>query len=248
MKKMNRNEKLLFLTVTHGDEGFSIDLLKQTEAKYSKKEYGYQWLISNPKAYKQNVRFIDQDLNRSAPGNLKSNDYEVKRAAEIVKLSSKYSSVIDIHGAVSNCGVVTIIPFPTLSNILLAGLVPVKRNVIWYAKSSLEKGPLVQFIKCPGIEIECGPKESPKIKKELKRVIEYVLINLNKRTLEVAESLQEKEFYVVYGKLDGKRKGLSDFVEAKVNNEKFYPFMSNQYDGIVCYKMKKIKIEDLFLF
>lgn len=53
----------------------------------------------------------------------------------------------------------------------------------------------------------------------------------------------------VYGKVKGNSKDYTynNFIKTKVENEEFYPFLTNQYSGIACYKMKKILFEDLFL-
>ena len=61
--------------------------------------------------------------------------------------------------------------------------------------------------------------------------------------------LKNKEFYLVYGIYKSKNKITKDFKKIEVEKEKFYSFMSaNQYPGkITCYKMRKIKFEDLFL-
>ena len=80
------------------------------------------------------------DLNRIAPGNIKSKDYEERRVAEIVEMSKNYNFVIDLHGSISNCGVVSIIPYPRLDNLFLARLLKIKRNIMWYSKKSLKNG------------------------------------------------------------------------------------------------------------
>ena len=176
--------------------------------------------------------------------------YEIMHSLQQVlhKLSKKYKFVIDVHGTVADEGIVTIIPYPTLSNLVLASMLPVEKNVIWYARSSLEKGPLVQFTNCPGIEIECGPKSSEQTKKDLEEVLSRFLETRANCNLDgLIDNLRGKEFYNVYERLDRDRSPYRDFVLAKVGDEEFYPFMSNQYPGIACYKMKKISFEDQFL-
>ena len=59
--------------------------------------------------------------------------------------------------------------------------------------------------------------------------------------------LGRKELFIIYDKLIESDKDLCDFKRVKKENEIFYPFMSNVYPEIGCYKMKKIKLEDLFL-
>ena len=240
--------KILFITATHGDEGFSEDVFRNLACRYPKNKYGYDLTVGNPKALKKGVRYIEVDLNRSAPGNLTSSIYEERRAAQIMELSKKYKFVIDIHGTVADSGIVIIIPYPTLSNLLLASMLPIKRNVIWYAKSSLKKGPLVQFMYCPGIEIGCGPKSSEQLKKDLRTVLSTFLeIRARGNLNQFIDNFKGKTFYNVYDKLDEDGSNYADFTLTKKGDEEFYPFLANQYPKIACYKMKKINFEDTFL-
>lgn len=244
---MKNKGKILFIAATHGDEGFSVDVFKNFAQRYPRKEYGYDLIVGNPKALKRGIRYIEADLNRSAPGSLTSRVYEEKRAAQIMELSKRYKFVIDVHGTVADSGIVTIIPYPTLPNLLLAAMLPIERNVIWYARSSLEKGPLVQFIDCPGIEIECGPKSSERLKTELETVLSTFLETRAGGNLDqIIDNLKDKAFYNVYGRRDGGG-DYADFVLAKDGDEEFYPFLVDQYPGVACYKMKKVNFEELFL-
>lgn len=246
MKTTNR--KILFIIGTHGNEGFSRDVFRNLTRQYPKNKYGYDQTVGNPRALKGNVRFTEADLNRSAPGDPTSEIYEERRAAKIMKLSKKYRFVIDIHGTVSDSGIVTIIPYPTLQNLVLAAMLPVKRNIIWYTKSSFEKGPLVQFTNCPGIEIECGPKSSKQTKKALEDVLSQFLETLKIGNFDnLIDNLKDKEFYKVYEKLEKNGEKYIDFQLTSKGSEKFYPFMSAQYSGTACYKMTKISFENLFL-
>lgn len=241
-------KKILFISATHGDEGFSIKVLDELERKYPKDKYSFERIIGNPKALSKNIRFIQGDLNRSAPGNIKSEIYEEKRAAEIMKKIKQYKFVIDLHGANSKCGVVIIISYPSLENIILSGLFPIKRVVIWYTSDCLENGPITQFCQSPGLEIECGPKTDLNVQKELKKVLKEFIGKYKKLTIEeVMKNLAQKEFYVISEKLKGDGKNMQDFKQTKRGREVFYPFMSSQYPKIACYKMKKIKFEELFL-
>jgi len=245
---MDTVKETLFIGATHGDEGFSLDVLKNLELRYSKNIYQYDWIIGNPAALKENVRYIQADLNRSAPGNFVSSTYEERRALEIVELSKQYTFAVDLHGSVSECGVITIIPYPTLRNILLAAAFPIENNVIWYAKSSLKKGPLVQFAQCAGIEIECGPKSSSTIKTELENVLSSFLENgVHMSIDQLINSFEQKSFFNVFGELEENGQVYTDFMPVTTPGEKFYPFLSHQYPGIACYKMSKVRFEDLFL-
>lgn len=241
-------KKILFISATHGDEGFSIKVLNEIERKYPRDKYGYERIIGNPKALDKNVRYVDSNLNRSAPGNKNSLLYEERRASEILTTANKFDYVIDIHGANSNCGLSIIICNPILSNFVLAGTLGIKRVVVWTTKEDFKKGPITQFCKPAGLEIECGPKNNLRIQNKLKNILIKFIKTYQKFTVfDIAKNLEKKELYVIYDKQIGKESDLQDFKKYKKGNEVFYPFMSNVYPKITCYKMKKIKLEKLFL-
>ncbi len=243
-------KKILFIVATHGDEGFSVNLMRQISQQYPRNIFSYDWVIGNPKAYARNVRFLDSDLNRSAPGYSESPSYEVRRAKEIMELCRAYEYVIDVHGSTSNVGITTITTNPTVQNLFFASWLPIDKKVIWYSKKSLQSGPLTQFMKCPAIELECGPKDSPEMWAELSKTIANILENTqNKKRKKTALCLSpEGEFFVVYGKLLRAVNGLTDFKRATVGKEVFYPFLSYQYSDISCYKTRKISIKNYFLY
>jgi len=242
--------RLLLITATHGDEGFSIDVIKSLEVELPKQIFGYDWIIGNPEALKLYTRCINFDLNRIAPGNATDTDYEIRRAAELVSESQRFDSVIDIHGTVSDVGICTIVPYPKLENLFLSLCLPIKRNVIWYAKASSEKGPITQYSQQPALEIECGPKDSPKVAQDLKNILSTAIQRIEGlQPLNIIQSIREKEFYIVYGDCRERVERMKDFQEIEIGGEAFYPFLVNQYRGeVVCYKMKKVKFEDLFLY
>lgn len=246
----SNKRKFLVIAALHGDEDLGVKVMEKVEKKFPPRKYSYDWIIGNPKAYDKKERFAEADLNRVAPGSFKSKIYEERRASEIVKISSKYEFVLDIHSTVSNSGIVTIIPYPTLENIYLASALNIKRNVIWYSSSSLKKGPLVQFVSCPGIEIECGPKNSPKLKIQLFKILKKFIEESNSLSVQkVLNIIKSKEFYVVYGKETGEHNpAIEDFHPVKNGRETYYPFLANQYPNIICYKMEKVDIKNYFLY
>lgn len=233
--------KILFIAGTHGNEEFAIDVMRRVEDTYAKDTYGYDWIIGNPRAVEKGVRFIEKDLNRSAPGDLKSSVYEERRAAEIVHMSARYDFVIDIHGTSTDCGMVKIIPYPSRRNVALAQTIPLPRNVIWYSDSSQVAGPLVQFTHCPGVEIECGPKADDRTARELQQLVESILKANANETFTTAAPI-EQSFYTVYGYVKGDLdESLHDFELANRGGESFFPFLSrNQYIDKTCYKMRKV--------
>ena len=150
--------KILFIAAAHGNERDSVKVMRQLEKELPKEKYGYNWIIGNEKAFAVNTRFTEQDLNRSAPGDINSPVYEACRAAELIEYSKKFDVVIDLHGTKTDSGIVTIIPYPTEENIRLAKSAGLSRNVVWYSEKSKIAGPLAQHMPVPAIEFECEPK------------------------------------------------------------------------------------------
>ena len=144
--------RILILTATHGNEGFSIPVVKKLSKKFK-----FDWLISNPKALKLNQRFKNFDLNRAGPGKTNSKLYEKRRAFELIKLANQYDYVIDIHGTISNTGLFLILSDPNWKNIEFAKKLNLKNIVLW--PSLKPTGPLTQFIS-NSLEINLGKSDS----------------------------------------------------------------------------------------
>ncbi|HSX16213.1 MAG TPA: succinylglutamate desuccinylase/aspartoacylase family protein [Candidatus Saccharimonadales bacterium] len=237
---------ILFIAATHGNEEFSIPVLERLGEQYPKAEYGYDWVVGNPRALEAGVRYTEKDLNRSAPGDKDSPYYEERRAAELVELSHDYDVVIDLHGSVADCGVVTLIPLPTRANIQLARSIPLERNVIWYSEKSQTAGPTVQHAACAALEIECGLKAEPATAEKLYKVLAQIVTANAAGTFFDEPTTMGQEFYEVYGVIEGEQDpGISDSAEATVDGETFMPFMANQYAGTLCYKMKRINQDEI---
>ncbi|MDP2683585.1 MAG: succinylglutamate desuccinylase/aspartoacylase family protein [bacterium] len=234
-------KKILFLAATHGDEGFSIPILR----KLSNEGYEgkFDWIIGNPRALKKEKRFIDADLNRVAPGDKNNSKYEFRRAYELQQKFDQYEYVIDLHGTEAKTGIFTIVTNPKIENLILASLFPVQNIVIWEPSDWTQPGSLTRYTKC-GLEIECGPKNSPVIKTQLYNILKGIQKNgFNLDT----QKIQQQTFYRVYGSLLKKELKsidikLNEFEEVNVNNERFYPLLVNRYTDIVCYKMEEINI------
>lgn len=218
--------KLLITTVTHGDEGFSIPVIEKLS-----KQFDFEWRKNNLKAYRLNRRFYEKDLNRSGPGNPKSKIYEERLAYKLIRSYSKYSTVLDIHGSTANCGVFALLSEPSTQNIELAKRLDVKNVVLWPSTRDTET-PLTQFIpNC--LEIECGPKDTPQISRELERVLRKFL---SRKT-----PTKKQNFYIVTGLLKGAiEKPMKDFTQIKYEGQSFVPLLVDQYPGIKCYTMQKI--------
>ena len=86
--------KLLVLGGMHGDETLGIELVKLLKLKPIR---GIDATLLNMQAIEADTRFITRDLNRSFPGDKASDDYETKRAAEVLAMCDGYDAVLDFH-------------------------------------------------------------------------------------------------------------------------------------------------------
>lgn len=239
-------KKVLFILATHGNESFSLPAFERLEKKYARDLYSYDWIIGNEKAIKKNVRYIDTDLNRSAPGDVTSQSYEERRAAEIIAKSKNYESIIDIHGTGSNSGIFILISNPTLENILLAASLPIKNVVVWASKKSNIKGPINQYTYCPALEIECGPKMDKEIVQQLEKIIKDFFDKKIIDLYSLIQNAKKQKYFFVYGlERNVDTTIMNEFEETTINGETFYPLLINAYEDGSVRKMKKLDLFDL---
>jgi hypothetical protein len=220
-----REKELLFLSATHGDEGFTVPILEKLS-----KEFVFDWEIANRKAYAKNVRFIESDLNRSGPGNLDSNIYEERRAAELITKGKEYKTVIDLHGTIGATGIFVIVTNPNWENIELAKKLNIENIVLW--PGLIPTGPLTQFIS-NSLEIECGPKSSQETAIKLEKILREFLSGENK--------MVKQNFFIVNGVFTQEtQEPMKEFTKFTYKNDSFYPLMIGQYSKIKCYMMQKL--------
>lgn len=239
--KNSQQKQLLFIAATHGNEKIGVEVMKKAQKKF----VDVDWIVGNPNAFSKKIRYIDTDLNRSAPGGRSSNKYEMRRAAELIIESEKYREVIDIHGTNANTGIFTIINKFSRDNLNLAISLPIKRIVIWERSDRFTTGPITNYVKT-GLEIEAGPQDSPQIKRQLQEIIEKIIKNSEKN--ENGSLVEEKEFYYVTGKLMATGKApvsWREFKRVSYQGQTFFPLLINRYDGRWCYQMKKVSWSEI---
>ena len=98
--------KILVIGGMHGNEPLGPSVVALFQQKPLK---NIDVVLANQPAIRQNRRFVQQDLNRSFPGNAGSKAYEPRRAAELLQLSKKYDLVLDFHNThcpENDCGFV----------------------------------------------------------------------------------------------------------------------------------------------
>jgi len=227
-QKAGIRKDVLFLAGTHGDESVGLELMRALGDGEK-----HDWLIANEKAVAINKRFVDCDLNRSAPGALQSDQYEERRAAEILLKARNYNYVIDVHNHSLETRTFIILTKPSFEDLLLAAQFDINDIVVWLPSEKRPTGPLTEFIE-PAVEIEANRNDGARLAAVLQKFLQEYNQPITRN------NLIGKNIYWVYGKQFEKIEGWSDFAVARVDDEEFYPLMCGQYPGIGCYKMIKI--------
>ncbi len=116
--------KILIIGATHGNELLGIKLYQRLLIKHSPLLEHVDFIIGNPRAYAKNVRFIEQDLNRSYQDS-SSKTYEAHRAQEIKKYieQTKPNIVLDMHTTTCkqpNCLIIASLDDPMICRFLRA--------------------------------------------------------------------------------------------------------------------------------
>lgn len=240
MKK--NNKEILIAVTTHGNERIGIEVVENLVEQ--KLDRFFDFLIANPKALKKNTRFIDSDLNRSYPGNEKSDKYEERLAAKNIKIAKRYKYVIDLHEAKLGTKNFIIIPRNKLDINFPLDFINLDVVLLWPDP----KGPLGSCLKNT-IELEFGMKGKNRkitIDKAVRIIKEFIYLSYGLDSL-LKVKTKKKQVFKVYGKTSLQEASkynskYRDFKEIKTSKEKFYPLLVNQYRdiGIAFYKMKKI--------
>lgn len=226
------NKKTLIIIATHGNEKIGFKVVENLRKLGLKKKFDF--IIGNPRAFKENKRFSEADLNRSYPGNKNSLIYEERLAYKNLQTARKYRWIIDIHEADQGKDDFVIIPREKMNRFPIKKI-SLQKVLLWPDP----KGPLGQFVDNE-IELEFGVKN--RNRKELEQTATKIVQNF----LLGKKAKDKKEIYYVYGKLFAKNckrdiTNLVDFQKTKINKEQFYPLLVGQYLklGIICYKMKR---------
>lgn len=247
------NKKILFIAGTHGNEPIGVNLSEELSKRQTLRSL-YKSVIGNPLALAQNKRFIEEDLNRVAPGNQDSPIYERRRAAELVEMFKSFDYVIDFHETKANNRIVIILPQLNRESLALALALDIDNVLIWPSTSlRLDTGPLVQYAPF-GLEIECGTKNSfERTLGDLVEVADKFLTNgiaqVEKNLSLSLADLGRKKFYFVYGRIDPsevEHVDLQDFVEVNTGKETFIPLLFGRHQGLKGYKVRTLDNTEVF--
>lgn len=152
----------------HGDEligKFVFDYFSKDIDRFP----GLKIIFANEEAFKKRVRFTDEDLNRSYPGNINGSS-EARLAARILKECVDAPCVLDLHTTTSSVSMTPIIAKLTAQSKRILNLTSAKRIVIMDEKMAGNSliGNLLN-----GVSFEYNENEAkrPTIKTDLVQVI-----------------------------------------------------------------------------
>ncbi len=133
--------EIVFVAGIHGNEKAPVDALSRLNVPF---------MMGNPQALSKNVRYIDEDLNRTF--GKRGVTYERQRAKELLEGISQDVYVVDLHTASTVSEPFAII---TDSKIIpFASVVGIKKVILFPASSRFISNSLIH--KRSGIVVECG--------------------------------------------------------------------------------------------
>jgi len=161
-------KKILIVSGTHGNELNPIWAADEFRnlINSSIKSKSFEFILGNPKAYKEGLRYIDVDLNRSfnvKKTHFNKSFYEINRSEFLIneygfKAPRSCSIAIDLHTTTSCMGTSIVVYGRRQSDFCLAAILQSKFGLPIYLheKDDLQTGFLVEAWPC-GLVIEIGP-------------------------------------------------------------------------------------------
>lgn len=239
---------ILILFGTHGDEYCLKQCLEYIHPKYSAL---FDVLDVNEQAIIEGKRCVLHNMNRTAPGDASSCDYELRRWAYIQQVIQKYSIVIDVHGTDSDTGSFILLPKATPAHVWLSVLFWSKNIVLWQSGIHKDTWPIVAFHPL-GLEIETWPMNNLMIQ-QLSENFNTFFDNYT-RQYSFSELLflsQTKTIYSVTARLDVSSPLVipkCDFQKIIIDTQPYYTLLTdNPYSDTKCYLMNRLEVSWLLV-
>jgi len=231
-------KNLLIVCCLHGNERYGFEV--------SRSQSFFPFVFANKKAYIENKRFINTDLNRSFPGKPNGN-HEERLANYLMKKLKSFYYVLDLHSSSNTCPIFGIITKPNKEKIEFAKQLGLKRLVIMPESFASGKA-LIDFVPC-GISIEVGPHDRRENLREANELIKNIIESKtnNNNDLEIFEvfgTIKKSKENILINNFDSIKKGdilakdnsgnqiaESDFTAVLVNEE--------AYKDVLCLACKK---------
>lgn len=199
---MNKIKQVAVIGGTHGNEFSGIYLLKkwqQAPEALTRSSFNTETVFANPKAFDENKRYIDSDLNRQFTAEKLANDelanYEQSRAKALnIQLGPKGDArtdfIIDLHNTTSNMGPTLILIQSDDFNKKMGAYVLSKMPdavIIFEDQKSVAEHYFLCSIAPQGVIIEIGPQPQSVIRQDVldqmdemtKHVLDFVELSNN---------------------------------------------------------------------
>lgn len=185
-------KKILLLGSPHGNEILGDKLYAYITKKHTHLLSYTDFVIGNPRAKAQNVRFIESDLNRSFNG--KNLTYEERRATFLVKMitDGRYDLVLDLHTATCAqppCLITQSVQHPFIRASSITNVVHMKHSIV---KTSLI-GVCATAISVEVRESEVDEKVLEGLCGDIRRFIERIDATDTKQVFEITGLLRKAE-------------------------------------------------------
>ena len=197
---MSKINKVAVVGGTHGNEFSGIYLLKKWQSdplQLARESFSVDTVFANPKAYGENKRYVDHDLNRQfGIDDLANNEltsYEQTRAKAInqqigPKGKANSDFIIDLHNTTSNMGPSLILLQSDLFNRQLGAYVKSKMSkavVVFEDHTSVDEHLFLCSIAKQGVIVEIGPQPQSVIRQDVldwmeamtKHILDFVHLN-----------------------------------------------------------------------
>ncbi len=230
-------KNILIVCCLHGNERYGFEV--------SRNQSFFPFFLANKKAFIENKRFIDSDLNRCFPGNINGN-CEERLAYNLLKKIKKFYYIIDLHSSSNNCPMFGIITKPNNEKIEFAKQLGLKKLIIMPEFFASGKA-LIDFVDC-GISIEVGPHNRPENIGEANQLIKNIIENKSNNDIEIFEvfdSIKKSKENILINNFDNIKKGdiiASDILGNQIAEYDFTAVLVGEdaYQGILCLACKKI--------
>ncbi|WP_318468998.1 aspartoacylase [Photobacterium leiognathi] len=179
---MSKIKNVAVVGGTHGNEFSGIYLLKKwqsTPQSLVRESFSVETVFANPKAFDENKRYVDHDLNRQFGlhdlANFELASYEQSRAKALneqigPKGNAKSDFIIDLHNTTSNMGPSLILLQSDQFNRQLGAYVKEKMPdavVVFEDHTSVDDHLFVCSIAKQGVIIEVGPQPQSVIRQDV---------------------------------------------------------------------------------
>lgn len=165
--------------------------------------------ISNPRAYQENKRFVEDNLNRIFRKTEAPETYEAHLANELCLLADTADVILDIHSSNADALPNVFVDYPTPQNLALASVLGADFAVLDWPKvyegneHGFESHTTDQYAHEQGkigVLMECGQHDDPLSVDVAEQAILNALAHLGITEKSTAETDTDKEFQSVYMK------------------------------------------------